>query len=77
MKTEVKDCMLTDINHWGYHELQQHQVGKEGESTGLEKEREQEREERFTHHGTLPQDAVIKKCEVLVDDLQKRMAATK
>ncbi|KAM3571781.1 hypothetical protein VYU27_006185 [Nannochloropsis oceanica] len=47
VKTEVKDCMLTDINHWGYHELQQHQ------------------------------DAVIKKCEVLVDDLQKRMAATK
>jgi hypothetical protein len=34
VKTEVKDCMLTDVNHWGYHELQVHQVGMEGGMEG-------------------------------------------
>lgn len=52
VKTEVKDCMLTDVNHWGYHELQQHQVGKKGGSSGSGVKREQECEERLTHHGT-------------------------
>ena len=46
VKTEVKDCMLTDVNQWGYHELQVHQVGREGGRGGREGRRKERREGR-------------------------------
>lgn len=94
-RREVKDCMLADVNHWGYHELQVHQVGREGKNGSLRAEayslhfvtppHDEGGREEMKEGGILlitfvtppSQDAVLKKCEVLVEDLQKRMAASK